>query len=89
MYHYRETTEQPSLHEVILDSVQSDELRQEVLAMKRTGADVLREEGELRGMRRTLLRQLRQLEHRIRVPDSPPCYRILQSCQIPIAHSRT
>lgn len=60
VYHYRETTEQPSLHDVILDSVQTDELRQEVLTMRRTGADVLREEGELRGKQSMLLRALRK-----------------------------
>jgi hypothetical protein len=59
VYHYRETTEQPSLHEVILDSVQSDELRLEVQTMHRTMADEHELRGELRGKRQTLVHQLR------------------------------
>ena len=60
VYHYREPAEQPGLHEVILNSVQTDELRQEVNTMRRSMADVNRDEGIVLGKRQALLRQLRK-----------------------------
>ena len=45
---------------MILNSVQTDALRKEVLTTRRTGADELRDEGELRGKRQLLLRLLRK-----------------------------
>jgi hypothetical protein len=40
--------------------VQSDRLKQEVIDVRKTMADVLKEEGELRGLRQALLRLLRR-----------------------------
>ena len=52
IYHERSPTEQPRLHETILQSVQSDELRQEISVMGKTMADVLIEKGQRKGERK-------------------------------------
>jgi hypothetical protein len=49
VYHERDLAERPDLQEVIEDSVQTDEHRREVSAMRRTIADELKEEGRKEG----------------------------------------
>jgi hypothetical protein len=72
VYHERDPSERPNLHETIETSVRTDKHRQEVLEMRRTIADVLKEEGRKEGReegreegkllecRKILLRQLHQ-----------------------------
>jgi flagellar biosynthesis/type III secretory pathway protein FliH len=49
VYHEREPEERPALQDRIEASVRTDEFRQEVVAMRRTIADVLKEEGKREG----------------------------------------
>ena len=57
VYHERE--EVPALQQVIEDSVQTDPHRLEVRNMRRSYADVLKEEGALKARREVLLRAIR------------------------------
>jgi hypothetical protein len=68
VYHARSDAEQQPLHEVVERTVQTDAHRQEYLKMTRTIAEVMMEEGRLKGQqeealaarKETLLLQLRQ-----------------------------
>lgn len=64
VYHDRNPSEHTGLHETIEASVATDEHRQEVTTMRRSIADMFREEGmrlgEVRARRLTLLRLLRK-----------------------------
>ncbi len=59
VYHERVPTEHAELQERIEQSVRNERRRQEVSEMKRTIADMFREEGQLNKARQTLLRLLR------------------------------
>ena len=52
IYHERSESEQPKLQEVMEQSVQNEELRQEVIEMGKTMAEVLMERGRTEGERR-------------------------------------
>ena len=71
VYHERSDSEQRRLQEVMENSVQDEATRQEVVKMRKTGAEALMERGERRaGMRirrQTLIRLLRR-----RFGDIPP-----------------
>jgi hypothetical protein len=64
IYHYKDLREMPSLDETINASVRTDEHRRELIEMGKTYAQVLKEEGreqgEIRALRSTLLRQLQR-----------------------------
>ena len=68
IYHERSEDEQAELHEIVENSVESEELRQEVIQMGKTMAEVLRERGRLEGeakaaietRQQTLVRLLRK-----------------------------
>ena len=64
LYHEREDA--PAMQQVIEDSVQTDPHRQEVNKMRKTYANVLREEGRLASRRESLLRLIR-----VRFGDPP------------------
>lgn len=67
VYYEREPFEQSPLHDRIEVSVQTDPHRKEVFHMGKKIADVLKEEGEVRGLKKTLIRQLHKKFSR--VPD--------------------
>jgi predicted transposase/invertase (TIGR01784 family) len=60
VYHVRSEMEQPSLQKTIETSVSDDTLRQEVIKMRQTGADSLREEGRKRGKREGAIQATRK-----------------------------
>ena len=60
VYHARDPSERPELQKTIESSVGTDVHRQEILEMRRTIADELKEEGALKKSRETLLRQLKR-----------------------------
>jgi hypothetical protein len=60
VYHVREPSEWPSLQQAIEASVQTDEHRQEVIEMRRTIADELKEEGAIKKSQQTLIRLLKR-----------------------------
>jgi hypothetical protein len=60
VYHERDPSEHRDLVQAIKASVRTDEHRQEVDVMSRTIADAMREEGEVRGLRRVLLDMMRK-----------------------------
>jgi hypothetical protein len=69
VYHARSEEEQPELREIVDSAVQADPHRQEYRIMGRTIAEMYmdqgRIEGELQGVRRILLRQLRKRFKRV------------------------
>ena len=58
VYHERDLTEHQELHAHIEETVRTDRRRREVRTMRKTAADIHREEGGLLSLRRALLRQL-------------------------------
>jgi len=60
VYHVREPSEWPSLQETIEASVQTDEHRQEIFEMRRTIADMLKDEGRIEKSQQTFIRQLQR-----------------------------
>jgi len=58
VYHVREPSEWPSLQETIEASVQTDEHRQEIFEMRRTIADMFKDEGRIEMGQQTLIRLL-------------------------------
>jgi hypothetical protein len=59
VYHERQPPERPGLNALIETSALTDAHRGEIATMRKTIADELKEEGEIRGLRRILLLQLR------------------------------
>jgi hypothetical protein len=60
LYHERDPSEHPRLYQAVETAVQSDRLKQEVIDVRKTMADVLKEEGALQTLREMLLRLLRK-----------------------------
>src|SRR6185369_4602943 len=85
VYHERDPQERAALQDRIEQAVRSERHRQEVTVMRRTIADMFREEGEKRGRqqgelesrRATLLRQLR-----LRFPNLPAeTVDVIEACE--------
>jgi len=75
VYHEREDA--PAMQQVIEDSVQTDPHRQEIKNMRKSYAEVLKEEGALNSCREMLLRAIR-----LRVKDPPPeVIAAVQACE--------
>jgi len=60
IYHMREPSERAKLQAMIETAVRTDEVRQEMVAMGRTIADELKDEGRVEATRTSLLRLIRQ-----------------------------
>ena len=60
VYHVKEPFEWPSLQKTIEASVQMDEHRQEIFEMRRTIADMLKDEGRIEKSQQTFIRQLQR-----------------------------